>query len=198
MENALTRARRFQSWPKSITLFAIATVGEFLALAGWYYFHDTRVLVALAILWAGFIVERAMVILWLGLPKRVFTPGGNLHKRWVVIGGVTLAEIIVWVVWIGLAENGEPAFAAATLVVGIHIVHAYEVAVLKQRPLKKELMDKGVVLITILESAGGVLALWLTTQCSTWWPQALGVLFGALLIEHIFQVIGLKTGAEAV
>jgi hypothetical protein len=198
MENALTRARRLQSWPKSLTLFAIATVGEFLALSGWYYFHNTLVVAALAILWAGFIVERAMVVLWLGLPKRVFTPGGNLHKRWVVIGGVTLAEIIVWVVWIGLAENGEPGFAAATLVAGIHIVHAYEVAVLKQRPLKKELMDKGVILITILESVGGVLALWLVMQSSPWPKLALGVLFGALLIEHILQVIGLKTGAEAV
>lgn len=198
MENALTRARRFQSWPRSITLFAIATVGEFLALSGWYYFHNTRVLLALAILWAGFIVERAMVVLWLGLPKRVFTPGGNLHKRWVVIGGVTLAEIVVWVVWIGLAENGEPGFAAATLVVGIHIVHAYEVAVLKQRPLKQELMDQGVILITILESVGGVLALWLVTQGEVWWPWPVAVLFGALLVEHILQVIGLKTGAEAV
>ena len=198
MENALARARRFQSWPRSITLFAIATVGEFGALSGWYVFHDTRVLLALAILWAGFIVERAMVVLWLGLPKRVFTPGGQLHKRWVVIGGVTLAEIVVWVVWIGLAENGEPGFAAATLVVGIHIVHAYEVAVLKQQALKKELKDKGVILITILESVGGVLALWLTTQSEIWWAWAPAVLFGALLVEHVLQVIGLKTGAEAV
>ena len=198
MENALTRARRFQSWPASITLFAIATVGEFLALSGWYVFHDTRVPLALAILWAGFIVERAMVVLWLGVPKRVFTPGGNLHKRWVVIGGVTLAEIIVWVVWIGLAENGEPGFAAAILVVGIHLVHAYEVAVLKQRPLKKELMDQGVILITILESFGGVLALWLAKQDWIWWPWPLAVIFSALLVEHILQVIGLKTGAEAV
>ena len=196
MENALARARRWQSWPASITLFAIATVGEFLALSGWYVFHDTRVLLALAILWAGFIVERAMVVLWLGLPKRVFTPGGNLHKRWVVIGGVTLAEIIVWVVWIWIAKNGEPAFAAATLVIGIHLVHAYEVAVLKQSPLKKELMDKGVVLITILESVGGVWALWLAMQGKIGWPLA--VMFGALLVEHILQVIGLKTGAEAV
>lgn len=196
MENTLTRARRLRSWPVSITLFAIATVGEFLALSGWYVFHDTRVLLALAILWAGFIVERAMVVLWLGLPKRVFTPGGNLHKRWVVIGGVTLAEIIVWVVWIRLAKNGEPAFAAATLVIGIHIVHAYEVAVLKQNPLKKELMDKGVVLITILESAGGVWALSLAMQGKLWCPLA--VMFTALLIEHVLQVIGLKTGAEAV
>lgn len=196
MENALVRARRWQSWPASITLFAIATVGEFLALSGWYVFHDTRVLLALAILWAGFIVERAMVVLWLGVPKRVFTPGGNLHKRWVVIGGVTLAEIIVWVVWIWIAKNGEPAFAAATLVIGIHLVHAYEVAVLKQCPLKKVFMDKGVILITILESVGGVWALWLAMQGKIWWPLA--VMFGALLIEHILQVIGLKTGAEAV
>ena len=198
MENALARARRWRSWPVSITLFAIATVGEFLALSGWYYFHATRVPLALAILWAGFIVERAMVVLWLGVPKRVFTPGGNLHKRWVVIGGVTLAEIIVWVVWLGLAESGEPGFAAATLLFGIHIVHAYEVAVLKQQPLKKELMEKGVILITILETFGGVLALWLVMQRSPSWALALGVLFGALLIEHILQVIGLKTGAEAV
>lgn len=223
-------SRRFQSWPASIMLFAIASAGEFLGLVGWYLFHtlhpalwenvraalmgidagwvqtlvmrinwewfNTRhVIVASAILVGGFVIERYVVVLWLKVPRKVITPAGNLRSLWLVLVGVTVAEMATWTIWLELAEAGEPWFGAAILVAGIHLVHSYEVALLKQTDLRPMLSDGGVIFITVLESAGGVWALWLAARGGIWLP--LGVMSGALVIEHIAQVIGLKKGSES-
>jgi hypothetical protein len=217
--------RRVHSWPASLLVFAIATVGEFVALAGWYQLHTghplpppsgwvisypvlaralealrnflemPRPALALTILLAGFLVERYMVVFWLDLPRRVITPSGNLAPRELVIAGVTIAELIVWTVWLELAEAQEPWFAAALLVVGIHLVHAYEVALLTQRAVRPMLRDGGVILLTVLEGIGGVWALWLASRGDN--VFALLVLSVALLAEHTFQVIALKKDADA-
>ena len=226
-----------RSWPASIWLFSIATVGEFVALSGWYVlysahpgiassFYDAKdplvswlraahihhpsltaalertgdflqsshLLLAIVVLWAGFIVERVAVVSWLDLPKLVFAPGGHLRPRWLVIGGVTVAEILVWLAWIWLAEAGEPAFAAAVLVLGIHVMHAYEVAVIKPCSFPAALRDPGVIAITALEAGGGVWALSMASRGRVLYPLA--TIFGALLMEHLLQVYGLKKGAE--
>lgn len=237
MADVVGHVKVVRSWPASLRLFFIATVGEFVALSGWYVFHGAHppiassfydgedalvawlravpaehpsvagalqragdflqsphLLLAIVILWAGFIVERVVVVSWLDLPKLVFTPGGHLRRRWLVIGGVTVAEILVWLAWIALAERGEPAFAAAVLVLGIHVVHAYEVAVIKPCSLPAALRDPGVIAITALEAGGGAWALSMASRGRVLYPLA--TIFGALLIEHLLQVYGLKKGAE--
>ena len=99
-----------------------------------------------------------------------------------------------WTVWLELAEAQEPWFGAAGLVVGIHLVHSYEVALLKHGDFRATLMERGVIVITTLESIGGVWALWLAARGGDGYP--LLVLFLALLTEHILQVIALKKGSE--
>jgi hypothetical protein len=146
------------------------------------------------VLWAGFIVERAMVVIWLRVPRLVITPEGHLRPRLLVLGAVTLAEIVVWLVWVWISEAGEPLFAAAVLTAGIHLVHAYEVALIKHRSFPPLLRDKGVIVITALEAGGGTWALWLATRGHIAWPLA--IMGGALLIEHILQVLALKTEAD--
>lgn len=236
MTSDIANVRASRSWSASLRLFTIATVGEFLALSGWYVFHGahppiastfyntedclvqwlraapaqyqslTGVLehagnflrsphmwLAVVVLWIGFIVERVVVVYWLDLPRLVFTPGGSLKPRWLVIGAVTVAEIAVWLVWIWLAEFGEPAFAAAVLLLGIHVMHAYEVAVIKPCSFPAALRDPGVITITVLEAGGGALALYMAEQGRVLYP--LLIMFGALLLEHVFQVIGLKMDA---
>jgi hypothetical protein len=230
MAPADDHSRRFQSWPASITLFAIASAGEFVGLVGWYLFHtphpalwqkvrasllgvdwgwlqtlvmridwtwfDARHwLVASLVLVGGFVIERYVVVLWLNVPPKVITPSGNLRSLWLVLVGVTVAEMATWTIWLELAEAREPWFGAAVLAVGIHLVHSYEVALLKQTDLRATLIDPGVIGITVLESAGGVAALWLAARGGIWLP--LGVMSGALVMEHIAQVIGLKKGAES-
>lgn len=229
---------RFHSWPASLTLFAIATVGEFVALSGWFVLHranppisstfydagdwivrllrgvpadfpflaaafhrigdflqSPHFIAAVLVLWAGFIVERWMVVLWLDVPRRIITPAGHLRPRLLVLGGVTLAEIVVWVVWIAVAERNELAFAAAVLVTGIHLVHSYEVALIKHRTFRSVVVGPDVMVITLLEAVGGVTAFWLATKGMILFPLA--AIGGALLLEHILQVTALKKEAES-
>jgi hypothetical protein len=232
---ATSQPTKIRGWGISLFMFAIATVGEFLALTGWFVFHQANPpiassfyeagdplvgwirhpppwlaglieragdflqsphgLIAVLVLWAGFIVERLMVVIWLNVPKRIITPGGQLRSRTLVLAGVTLAEIVVWVVWILVAEAHEPAFGTAVLFVGIHLVHSYEVALIKHRQFTPVLVSGEVVFLTILEAVGGAGALWLATRGWTLFPLLLIGL--ALLIEHIAQVTALKRDAEA-
>jgi len=189
------------SWGRSVVepswlVETTASVGAFL--------QSSHSVLAVLVLWAGFIVERAMVVIWLRVPTLVVTPAGNLMRRWIVLGAVTAAEIVVWLVWIYIAEAAEPLFAAAVLAIGIHIVHAYEVALIKNLKFSPLLKDKGVIAITFLESAGGVWALsratggWIVGRLTLdgWKSGPLLIMLGALLIEHILQVYSLKTEAD--
>src|SRR6185295_4992459 len=190
MGDSASVSKPVPGWGESLFLFGIATVGEFLALAGWYWLRKDHPFLALLVLLFGFVVERYVVIHWLDVPKRVITPAGNLRALWLVVAGVTIAEIIVWTVWVQLADAHEPWFAAAMLVVGIHLVHGYEVALLKHRELQPTWKDPGVVVLTALEAGGGVWALWLAVGGRVVFP--LLVLLGSLLIEHTLQVFALK------
>jgi hypothetical protein len=196
MPATATRSKRLQSWPASLLLFSIATVGEFCALAGWYLGDraDWRLAAPLALL-IGFLIERWMVVLWLDLPSRVITPSGNLRLLLVVLGGVTVAEIAAWVVWIRLTEAQAPWLGAAVLVTGIHLVHSYEVALLKHRAVQSVLKEGGVIILTVLEAGGGFWALRLATRGSLKWAAV--AMFVALLIEHLLQVGALKKEKDA-
>ena len=196
MPASATRSKRLQSWPASLLLFSIATVGEFGALAGWYLADRAGWrLAALLALLIGFFIERWMVVLWLDVPMRVITPSGNLRPLLLVLGGVTVAEIAAWVIWIRLAEAHAPWLGAAVLATGIHLVHSYEVALLKHRDVQSVLKEGGVILLTVLEAAGGIVALQLATSGSL--KYAAAAMFVALLIEHILQVSALKKEKDA-
>jgi hypothetical protein len=196
MPATTTRSARFQSWPASILLFSIATVGEFGGLAGWYWGDRAGWGIAAPfVLWFGFLIERSMVVLWLDLPRRIITPSGNLRPLWIVLGGVTVAEIAAWIIWIRLADANAPWLGAAVLVTGIHLVHSYEVALLKHRGVQSVVKEGGVIVLTGLEAAGGILALHLATRAPL--TYAATVMLGALFIEHIFQVSALKREKDA-
>ena len=179
------------SWPVSIAQFAVASAGEAVGLCGWYYYAriDPQPFVAFSILWVGFIIERMVVVKWLRLPRYVITPAGNLGNVKILISLVTLAEIVVWWLWIIVAEAGGLMLSLPVIAVGIHLVHAYEVALIKRHSFTVELKDKGVILITALEALGGIFAL----RCA---PDQLirgaEIMLAALVLEHIFQVLGLK------
>jgi hypothetical protein len=195
MGDSASASKPVPGWGESLLLFSVATIGEFGALAGWYWLRTDHPLLAPLVLLLGFVIERYVVVHWLDIPAKVITPSGNLRPLWLVIAGVTVAEIIVWTVWVLLAEAREPWFAAALLVGGIHLVHGYEVALLKHCELRPTWQDPGVIVLTALESGGGVWALRLAVDGRV--VFAMSVLLGALLIEHILQVVALKKDAEA-
>jgi hypothetical protein len=112
------------------------------------------------------------------------------------MAAVTVAEIIAWTLWIRLAEANLMALAVVVLIVGIHAVHSYEVALIKRRPFLPRLRELGVIVLTALEAGGGIWALKLATAGQI--PGAARVMFGALFLEHILQVSALKRGEDAV
>ena len=188
--------RWIRSWTGSLVLFFIATLGEFAGLVGWYALdHAGHAVRAALILLAGFVVERWVVVLWLNVPWRVITPSGNMRPLLTVLAGVTIAEIAAWVLWIRLVEAGEPAFAAAVLIAGIHAVHSYEVALLKHRTVQAVLKDGGVIALTALESLGALIALYFVVGGQP--GHGALAMFLALLSEHVLQVSALKKDKEA-
>ena len=114
MGNSASVSKPVPGWGRSLFLFGVATIGELMALAGWYWLRKDHPIFALLVLLLGFIIERYVVVHWLDVPKKVITPAGNLRSLWVVVAGVTIAEIVVWTLWVQLAEAGKPSFAAAS------------------------------------------------------------------------------------
>ena len=193
---AVSALKPLHSWPVSIAMFAVATGGEFIGLCGWYHYHvAAQPIAASMILWIGFLIERAMVVIWLQLPQKVITPSGNLGPLYPLIGLVTVAEIVVWTLWIRLMETNQMLAGILVLVVGIHLVHSYEVALIKRREFGPTLRDRGVILLTALECLGGIVGLHFATSGRRGLGAA--VMFLALLAEHIFQVLGLKHEEQA-
>jgi len=187
---------RVHNWPESLTLFGIATLGEFGALVGWFLLNHAhqRTLAALALL-AGFMVERYVVVFWLQLPSRLRTPFGGVHPLWLILLLVTISEIAVWSAWIALAESGSMAAGIAVLFVGIHVVHSYEVALIRQSTVGPALIHFGTIVLSLLETIGGVA--WLHYAAKDSFARGALVLLLALLVEHVLQVMGFKRGVPA-
>src|SRR5437899_10617525 len=102
MGDSASASKPVPGWGESLLLFSVATIGEFGALAGWYWLRTDHPLLAPLVLLLGFVIERYVVVHWLDIPAKVITPAGNLRPLWPVIAGVTVAEIIVWTVWLVL------------------------------------------------------------------------------------------------
>lgn len=185
---------RSWSWASSLTLFAIATVGEFLGLFYWRkLFGWGQIVGATLVLWGGFLVERAVVIVWLQLPRQVKDPFGDRRPLWFVILLVTVAEIVTWVVWIGW--SGSFALGVVLLAIGIHVVHAYEVAVIRRSGFASAAADIGTIGLTALEAGSAAFWLYWTVRGRPLLGAA--ALLAGLLAEHTLQVAALKKKQDA-
>jgi hypothetical protein len=186
---------RVHGWPESLLLFAVATFGEFFALVSWFLLDAAhRWFVAAVALLVGFAIERGVVVLWLNLPRRLRTPFGAVRPLWLIVFGVTVAEIAVWFAWIRLAEAEWTVIGALVLLIGIHVVHAYEVALIRQDSIASALADPGTIVLTGLETLGGII--WLHFAADGAFARGAAALMLALLVEHILQVVGFKKGVK--
>jgi len=166
------------SWSVSLGLFAIATISEFLGLFYWrQWFASGKLLAATLVLWGGFAVERAVVVIWLQLPGRLRDPFGTTRPLWLIIALVTVAEIVTWVLWIRF--TGGFVVGALLLAVGIHIVHAYEVAVIRRTGYVPAAVDFGTLVLTVLEAGGA--AVWLAWTLNGRAVAGTAALFASLL-----------------
>ena len=190
--------------------FIIATAGEFAALFFWLRFLDAgQFVLANVLLWAGFAVERLSVYLWIRYVYRnregrtVRQPLGVTVAALFVI---TLSEVLIWVLWLALAD-GQIAVAAAApatnmavagvvLMVLMTIEHSVEMGALKQTSPWPYVTSSSTLLFTFMEVAGAVG--WLAfVRADRPLLGALCLLVG-LSIEHVLQGSDLRPEEEAV
>jgi hypothetical protein len=179
--------------------FVVATAGEFTALFFWLFYLDQgRFWLANGILWGGFLVERTAVIVWIryiyrSRQQKVKTP--SLLITVVGLLGITLTEILIWVLWLAMADGTiamiamDPAtnfiLAAVVLMVLMQAEHSVEMAGLKQKKWTIFFTDPKTIFFTFMEVAGAVAWLYMVRTDR----PILGALFLllGLSIEHVLQ-----------
>jgi hypothetical protein len=177
--------------------FIIATAGEFTALFFWLQlFEQGQIILATIVLWAGFLLERGMVVLWL---RAIYREREGVERDndplwlWLTkIIGVTIVEIVIWIGWVSLANTAGHLLAFVVLTLAIHTLHSVEMATLK-RTLETPLMfftSPKTVFFTLCESIGA--AGWLFFLRSGQPTMAALSLLLGLVIEHIIQGSSLK------
>lgn len=183
------------SFKLDIMPFVIATVGEFLALHYWLVFSDMNYFIlANIILWAGFLTERFAVIGWI---QRVYRPTVGIASKTTPaffkaarLFVVTLTEIVIWIVWLWLADEVDFWLAGAVLMVLMLAEHSMEMALMKKDRFWKYVGNLKTIFFTVMEVAGGMGWLYLVRQDEPVWGAI--VLLLGLSVEHVLQGRQLK------
>lgn len=183
--------------------FVLATAGEFAALFFWLHYLDQgRFWLANGILWAGFLVERISVVVWI---RTIYRKKEQISVSTPILAaifgliGITLSEILIWVFWVTLADERislglgpSAAFAlAAVVLMGLmQVEHSVEMGVLKRRSPREFLLNPPTIFFTFLEVAGAVAWLYFV-RSDQLLLGGLCLLVG-LSIEHVLQGSGLR------
>jgi hypothetical protein len=187
--------------PKTDVLpFVVATAGEFTALFFWLHYLDQgRFWLANAILWAGFLVERVSVILWIRVAyrSREQQPANVPGLLPTVVGllVITLSEILIWIFWLSIAD-GQIAWLdvgptvnfvlAAVVLMGLMLVeHSVEMGALRRRRPWAYMSNRSTIFFTFMEVVGAVAWLYFVRTDR---PILGGIcLLLGLSIEHVLQ-----------
>jgi len=179
--------------------FVIATAGEFAALYFWLYYLDQgHFLLANAILWGGFAVERTAVYVWIQYIYREEESRAISSSFLSVFAGlfvITLTEVLIWILWLALAD-GQIAwlnfgFVENTILAGVVLMilmlieHSVEMAGLRQRSPLEYMTNGNTIFFTLMEVLGAVGWLYLV-RTDRPVLGAVCLLLG-LSIEHILQ-----------
>ena len=180
--------------------FIIATAGEFAALFFWLRFLDSgQFVLANVLLWAGFAVERLSVYLWIRYVYRnregrpVQQP---LLFTVVALVIITLSEVLIWILWLALADGEIGAVAAAApatnmavagvvLMVLMTLEHSVEMGALKQTSPWAYVTSPSTLLFTLMEVVGAVG--WLAFVRADRPVLGAVCLLVGLSIEHVLQ-----------
>lgn len=179
--------------------FVAATAGEFAALYYWLRLVEGGQLwQAAAVLWVGFSVERIAVALWILFvyaPKDASAPPRPpVWKSALTLIGITVSEVLIWVVWLKLAVAYGHLVATAALMVLMLAEHSVEMSLIKRTPPFAFITNPNTIFFTVMEVIGGAGWLYLT-----WEGQPLAgaaCLLIGLSIEHVIQGAQLKPDAE--
>ena len=183
------------NFKKDVLPFIIATAGEFAALFFWLkYLMDDRLWLANGLLWAGFLVERVSVILWLRViyreKERASQPANPVEntpawKGALALFAITLSEILIWLAWYWCVGWVGHFWAGLILLVLMQAEHAVEMGGLKQSSPLKYFFNGRTFFFTLMEVLGAIGWLYFTMQGDVG-LGALSLLVG-LSIEHVLQ-----------
>ncbi len=175
--------------------FLVATIGEWIGLYYWLHFRDAdNQMLSNIILWVGFLIERIAVIAWL---RTVHRPaeglaGTKTSYLKIILGiiAITLPELIIWGVWLALAESMGYLLAGVVLAILMLGEHSLELGLVKKKNPLSFLAKPTTLSFTAMEVVGAIV--WLQLVRS---DQALlggALLFLGLAIEHIIEGGSLK------
>lgn len=188
--------------------FIIATAGEFAALFFWLRFLDSgQFVLANVLLWAGFAVERLSVYLWIRYvyrSRKGRTVQQPLLLTVVALVMITLSEVLIWILWLALADGEIGAVAAAApatnmavagvvLMVLMTLEHSVEMGALKQTSPWGYVTSPSTLLFTLMEVVGAVG--WLAFVRADRPVLGAVCLLVGLSIEHVLQGSDLRPEA---
>jgi hypothetical protein len=170
--------------------FLIATIGEFVALHYWLLYMDIGYFIlANVLLWAGFIVERGSVAMWI---RKVYRPKEGITSEDVPFGkqligwfGITFSEILIWIIWFYAVEYTGNIVACIILYPLMLIEHSVELGLVKRKNLLLHTIDLKTHFFTLMEVLAA--ALWIYFYQKGQIELAALALFTGLAIEHIIE-----------
>jgi len=173
-----------------IVTFIVTTFGEFIAVYFWlFFFNRDQVVWAIAVLMAGFIIERGAVVIHFRIPAQVTSKNGKKSSLLLVLLFVTVSEILTWIIMLQLSVHLSYVYGAIIFAVLIHLIHSYESKVILVGEMRTSLLNPGTMTLSLVETAGAVGLVYFTAHQKP--MLGTGVLLGSLLIEHTLQVVGL-------
>ena len=128
------------------------------------------------------------------IPVAERVSGDHQKKVGRLIGGTTVAEIGLWVLWLALAQGPGQVIAAVVLLVLMHVKHHIEFMAARDTPFKDHLLAPLSTFASAIEVAGGVacLALVLDGRPAL---AAVALLLG-FVVEHTILVDELQSELE--
>ncbi|MEE9238868.1 MAG: hypothetical protein V3U58_04825 [Thermodesulfobacteriota bacterium] len=175
--------------------FLIATIGEWVGLYYWLHYLDRdNFILANVILWTGFLIERITVVLWV---RTVYRPAEGLASPAtspgvIVLGliAITLPELVIWAVWLALADGMGYLLAGGVLAVLMLAEHSFELGLVKRVSPLSFVTNPATLFFTAMEVFPPLAWLYFVRNEQVVLGGA--VLLIGLAIEHIIEGATLK------
>ncbi len=121
--------------------------------------------------------------------------GGDHQKKVArLIGGTTVAEIGIWVLWLALAAGASQVIAAVVLLVLMHVKHHIEFVAARDTPFKDHFLAPKSTFASAMEVAGGAACLALLLDGRP--ALAAAALLVGFAVEHTILVDELQSELE--
>jgi hypothetical protein len=129
-------------------------------------------------------------------PKRLEDPvvAKHLQDAQMAAGLAINAEIVIWLLWLSLAESAPPPLATAFLLATMHLKHQLEAATVMDKPFWSQFHSRDVIIGSLTEVVGGVRCLQHLRAGRR--LRAAAWLFGGIGFEHALFIDAVQTQME--